>query len=62
MNFEEVLNALKDGKDVRRTCWNHIRYINLDKREGLEMYVDERFFSYSPSYEDLFAYDWEIVE
>ena len=55
MKFEEILEPLKNGKRVRRKCWE-----NFYLQKGKDWDFDSEFFD--TEIDDLFADDWEIYE
>lgn len=50
MKFLEIVNALKDGKKVRRKCWNKSHYWCLDDKNDIR------------NSKRIIVDDWEIVE
>ncbi len=51
--FEEVLPAFREGKSIRRRCWdlgNHM------------WYVTKSSVFYKPTLDDVLATDWEVVK
>ena len=55
MKFEEILEPLRNGKSVRRKCWE-----NFYLQKGKYWDLDSEFFD--TEIDDLFADDWEIYE
>ena len=55
MNFMEAVQAMKQGKKVKRP--HHLEFIH-----GLAMAMNENNIKYTPLYEDIEATDWEIVK
>ena len=71
MNFSEVLEAMKAGKKVRRTCWAHdgVLYIGTKEQYGHDLFlrVDQKIGGsfvgvHNVNTEEILAEDWEIVD
>lgn len=43
MNFSEALNAIKEGRKVRRNCWYEKTFINLIKGHVLGQAIGEYY-------------------
>ncbi len=63
MNFGEAINAMKDGKRIRRKGWgtlwlasNNSEYIYL----GIDNAAFDKGHPWTPSQTELMAEDWEI--
>lgn len=73
MTFEQALELLKQGKNLRRTVWREYSHISMSElfsvehigkpRKCLLSYKQgEAYKSWTPNTEDLFAEDWETIE
>ena len=63
MKFEEVIDALRKGKQVRRECWHRADSITYDWGGDLSKLCEiphGGYFQYQLPLEDLNADDWEI--
>ena len=71
MNFGEAIQAMKDGKRVRRKGWENGTWITVDYIASCQPYIspyislgrDNSFDGHKPWYpsqEDMLAEDWEI--
>lgn len=56
MNFSDILIYLKEGKRVRRQCWDKKEFIYFDSM----CIVDEQGLEYLIDVNDLFADDWYV--
>ena len=77
MKFEEVLPALREGKKIRRECWNKSEYIVIDYsgyfspiadntytcKKGIYLFTGrDNYATYYLRLDDLITGDWEIVK
>lgn len=62
MNFLEIVKAMKEGKEVRRKCWNKgMVYLMVDDYMKVK-FCDGSIDGPDNHYESYEATDWEIVE
>lgn len=62
MKLEEVLPALREGRKIRRTCWNKGVYLKIgSKREILCMPPEGKGRRATLCSLDVHAINWEIV-
>lgn len=54
MYLEEVLIEFRNGKKIRRSCWEKKEYIYFDSM----CIVDEQGLEYCIDIDDIFANDW----
>lgn len=54
MYLEEVLIEFRNGKKIRRSCWEKKEYIYFDSM----CIVDEQGLEYCIDIDDIFADDW----
>ena len=76
LNFENVISYLKNGDETHftRKAWNKdraltVKEIFLDKKTNEISLIYQMSYSkkktiayYFPNSEDMFAFDWEVVE
>lgn len=63
MNFSEALKGLREGKLVRRECWqNQEVFLEFRENERKVLIMDGRYeIKYEPSDADLIAEDWQSI-
>jgi len=63
MKFGDVIDALMEGKTVKRECWNKHLYYDEPEDAFVISYGDDDEWIPSPLEPvDVFADDWEICE
>ena len=62
MTVCEAMEAIKNGKAVRRKAWTGTTCIHIRRGETIPLYFIGRYFGpYQPSFDDMRSSDWEIV-
>lgn len=62
MNFSEAIEALKNGKKVRRTVWYDSSFIKVWMLYDELVILRDSDIIYLASYCDMIAEDWMIVD